>query len=207
VVLRERSDRGPRQLQRPSWAAVPDRPHHQIAARPVPVRITLPSSSLHRNRTHQPRLSRAAPGPLRCTVRFMNDEPQRECPVLDSGRRSAEPLEHVATRARSTALGLPPSKFVEDAGSARYEDCQHCSEELPLNRHDACQHQDTEGRTPVGIGQVAPSSAVTFVRIGERTPQPARRPPVAKPTSAAEGLSAPELRLRRNRLARHVVAR
>jgi hypothetical protein len=78
--------------------------------------------------------------------------------VLDSGRRSAEPLEHVDTRARSLARGSPPSKFVEDADSALYKDCRRCSEELPLNRTAPSSAKTTERRTPVGISQVAPSS-------------------------------------------------
>jgi hypothetical protein len=95
------------------------------------------------------------------------------------------------TRARSPSRGWPPSKVVEDAGGARYEDCQRCSEELPLNRQTSSSTKTTERRTPVGIDQVAASSDGTFVRIGERTPQPARRFPAARPTSATDRLSVP----------------
>ncbi len=83
----------------------------------------------------------------------MHDEPQRECAVLDSGRRGAEPLEHVETRARSPSLGFPPSKVVEDARSARYEDCQDSREEnFRSTGTTSASAKTTERRMPVGIG-------------------------------------------------------
>jgi hypothetical protein len=121
---------------------------------------------------------------------FMLDEPRRQTLVLDSGRRSAEPLEHADARARFP-LASPSRRqqSLRTSAARATRKCQHGQRRGSRSAGKTFSSAKTTGtRIPVGIVQVAMSADHTLARIRELPPHPARRFPASRPTPASESV-------------------
>jgi hypothetical protein len=132
---------------------------------------------------------------------FMLDEPRRQTLVLDSGRRSAVPLEHADARARFRLTS--PSRRQESLRTLAARATRKCQHGQPRGSRSAgktfSSAKTTGTRIPVGIVQVAMSANHTLARIRQLPPHPARRFPASRPTPASESVPFPELRSRQCR--------
>lgn len=116
----------------------------------------------------------------------MHDEPRQQSPVIDSGRRGAEPRQHADTPSPPSVRAEPPPPGVaRGAGRSPYEDLQYCRDDL-TSATTALSSTQTAGPRMTACLASGRDDRNRCSRTNPRAATRARRWPASGPTPAGE---------------------